>query len=172
MAAQKKAKTKTSKTPAKQPGLERKDRVIQTRVPHDLETTLKDEARRQRLTVSHLIRNVLEDTFQLVDGVVENVDQIVSDSVQLAKTVQRSAQRLTAAASRDEQAAPGEADALKADAEDLSHVYAWNESVLHQSVICSRCGTEIGRGQKGYSGLSDAHNRERAWLCPNCIEAL
>jgi hypothetical protein len=169
MAAQK--KTKTS---AKQPGLERKDRVVQTRVPHDLETTLKDEARRQRLTVSHLIRNVLEDTFELVDGVVENVDQIVSDSVQLAKTVQRSAQRITSAVSRDEQAAHGEeeADALKADAEDLSHVYAWNESVLHQSVICSRCGTEIGRGQKGYSDLSDASNRERAWLCPNCIEAL
>lgn len=172
MAAQKKTKKKTSKTSAKQSGLERKDRVIQTRVPHNLEATLKDEARRQRLTVSHLIRNVLEDTFQLVDGVVENVDQIVSDSVRLAKTVQRSAQRITAAVSRDEEAAPGEADALKADAEDLSHVYAWNESVLHQSVICSRCGTEMGRGQKGYSGLSDARNRERAWLCPSCIEAL
>ena len=45
----------------------RKDRLIQTRVPRDLESTLKREARRRRLTVSHLIRNVLEDAFQLVD---------------------------------------------------------------------------------------------------------
>ncbi len=167
----KKATPKAAKTPAKQPDPERKDRVVQTRVPQDLETTLKDAARRQRLTVSHLIRNVLEDTFELVDGVVENVDQIVSDSVQLAKTVQRSAQRI-AASSRDEQAVPDEADAPKADAKDLSHVYAWNELVLHQSVSCSRCGTEIERGQTGFSGLSDAQHHKRAWLCPDCIEKL
>ena len=71
-----------------------KDRVVQTRVPRDLEATLKEEARRRRLTVSHLIRNVLEDAFDLVDGVVADVDQIVSDSVTLAKTVRDSARRI------------------------------------------------------------------------------
>ena len=45
---------------------ERKDRLIQARVPEKLETTLKDEARRQRTTVSQMIRNILEDSFQLV----------------------------------------------------------------------------------------------------------
>ena len=48
----------------------RKDRLIQTRVPRDLEATLRLEARRRRLTVSHLIRSVLEDAFDLVDDVV------------------------------------------------------------------------------------------------------
>jgi hypothetical protein len=76
----------------------RKDRLIQTRVPQDLESTLKDEARKRRLSVSHLIRNVLEDTFSLVDNVVTEVDRVVTDSVEMVATVKRDAARLAATA--------------------------------------------------------------------------
>ena len=139
----------------------RKDRLIQTRVPEELEVALKEEARRRRLTLSHLIRNALEDTFQLVDGVVADVDQIVSDSVTLAKNVRRNARRL---ASPDR--------AVKAAAPDLSQVYAWSEVVLHQPTSCSQCGQTIARGERGFTGLSDDPGATRAWLCPDCIEAL
>ncbi|HEX7478185.1 MAG TPA: hypothetical protein VF331_10290 [Polyangiales bacterium] len=71
-----------------------KDRLIQTRVPGDLESALKEEARKRRLSVSHLIRNVLEDTFQLVDNVVLDVDNLVQDSVGLARQVRRDAERI------------------------------------------------------------------------------
>ena len=77
---------------------QRKDRLIQTRVPQNLESTLKDEARKRRLSVSHLIRNVLEDTFNLVDNVVNEVDRVVADSVGMAQTLKRDAQRLAATA--------------------------------------------------------------------------
>lgn len=77
---------------------QRKDRLIQTRVPQNLESTLKDEARKRRLSVSHLIRNVLEDTFNLVDNVVTEVDRVVADSVGVAQTLKRDAQRLAATA--------------------------------------------------------------------------
>lgn len=77
---------------------QRKDRLIQTRVPQNLESTLKDEARKRRLSVSHLIRNVLEDTFNLVDNVVSEVDRVVADSVGMAQTLKRDAQRLAATA--------------------------------------------------------------------------
>lgn len=77
---------------------QRKDRLIQTRVPQNLESTLKDEARKRRLSVSHLIRNVLEDTFNLVDNVVTEVDRVVTDSVGMAQTFKRDAQRLAATA--------------------------------------------------------------------------
>jgi hypothetical protein len=77
---------------------QRKDRLIQTRVPQNLESTLKDEARKRRLSVSHLIRNVLEDTFNLVDNVVSEVDRVVADSVGVAQTLKRDAQRLAATA--------------------------------------------------------------------------
>jgi len=143
----------------------RKDRLIQTRVPRDLEATLKDEAQRRRLTVSHLIRNILEDTFELVDGVVADVDQIVSDSVSLARNVRRSAQRFASAGRETAR------DAADSDA-DLSHVYAWNEVVLHRAARCSACGCDIARGERGFTGLSDVPDGPRAWLCQRCIDRL
>ncbi len=143
----------------------RKDRLIQARVPRDLETTLKEEARRRRLTVSHLIRNVLEDTFELVDGVVTNAEEIVNDSVRLAQSVRRSAERMTSVARNDPPPPP-------ADEDDLSDIYAWNEVVLHRPASCSRCEAEIASGERGFTGLSDDASRPRAWLCPRCIEEL
>jgi hypothetical protein len=165
----------------------RKDRLIQTRVPKQLETTLKEEARRRRLTVSHLIRNMLEESFQLVDGFVADVDQIVNDSAKLARNVSRGARRVVEAgrpeevdAERPEESedgGPGEIDTARAEPperaeEDLSHVYAWNEVVLHQPVVCSVCATEIARGASGHAGLSDEPGKARAWLCSECVREL
>jgi hypothetical protein len=65
----------------------RKDKLIQTRVADNLDATLREEAKRRRVSVSSLIRNVLEDTFQLVDDVV-------TEAGKLAKTVKRDAARI------------------------------------------------------------------------------
>ncbi len=75
-----------------------KDRLIQTRVPERLENVLKEEAQKQRLTVSHLIRNMLEDTLKLVDTVVAGAGDIVGDSVDLAENVVRDAGKLASTA--------------------------------------------------------------------------
>ena len=149
----------------------RKDRLIQTRVPRELEATLKEEAKRRRLSLSHLIRNALEDTFQLVDGMVADMDQIVSDSVHLAKNVHRNARRL-AAPGREPAEGETEGDTEEPAEDALSHVYAWNDVVLHRAVSCSSCGAEIGRGQRGFAGLTEQPGRPPAWLCPTCIEGL
>ena len=142
-----------------------KDRVVQTRVPRDLETTLKREARRRRLTVSHLIRNVLEDAFQLVDGVVANVDELVNDSVELVRRVGSDARRVAGAVR--EAARPGEAAPA-----DLAHVWAWNRVVLNRATDCSRCGRGLARGSVAHAGLSDDPTQPRAWLCDDCIDTL
>lgn len=152
---------------------ERKDRLIQTRVPEQLETTLKDEARRRRTTVSQMIRNILEDTFDLVDGVVANVDQIVTDSVELAHRVGRDARKMGQRgqhALRDP-AAPCRAPLPDAE-ERLSHVQAWNEVVLNQPVSCTRCGAELPRGRRACTGLSDHPAKPRAWLCTGAVASL
>lgn len=171
----------------------RKDRLIQTRVPRDLESTLKREARRRRLTVSHLIRNVLEDAFQLVDDVVANVDEIVTDSVELARRVSRDARRVadavreavvepetdadaTATDAPDETpdaAAPAaESDATQDDPSLLASVYAWNRVVANRAATCARCATELTRGSDAFVGLSDEANGPRLWLCAACGESL
>jgi hypothetical protein len=167
--ARRRTQDRTDRT--ERPERPRKDRLIQTRVPRDLEATLKQEAERRRLTVSHLIRNILEDTFHLVDGVVHNVDQIVSDSVELARTVGRGARRLSEP--RAPEPTPGDRDAEPPDGEEaLSHVVGWSEVVLHRAARCSKCGAPLARGDRAFTGLSDAPGARRAWLCTDCIESL
>lgn len=141
----------------------RKDRLIQTRVARHVEETLKREARRRRMSVSQLVRNLVEDAFQLVDGVVADVDQIVADSVSLARSVGATARRF---------ARPRAPARPAAAAADLSQVYAWSEVVLQRPARCAGCGARLARGQRGFTGLSDEAGAPRAWLCPDCIERL
>lgn len=152
---------------------EPKDRLVQTRVPEKLQTTLKDEARRRRTTVSQMIRNILEDTFDLVDGVVANVDQIVSGSVELAQQVGRDARKIGQLGQdvvRD-LAAPCRDARSDAD-ERLSHVQAWNEVVLNRPMPCTKCGAELPRGSRAYTDLSDSGDDPRSWLCARAVELL
>ena len=168
----------------------RKDRLIQTRVPSVLETTLKEEARKQRLSVSHLIRNILEDTFHLVDNVVVEVDNIVNDSVGLANQLKRDARKLaanarhlrgTGAESADgEPATPvettespaEEAPAEAPQGEDLGHIYAWNPVVLNRAERCSKCQTPLEKGTQAFIGMSDDATKPRAWMCGDCSDQL
>jgi hypothetical protein len=163
-----------------------KDRLVQTRVPRDLESTLKREARRRRLTVSHLIRNILEDAFRLVDDVVANVDEIVNDSVDLARRAaraireevepEREEMRRHAEDRGDDEEPEPEAEeprrAKREEVDPLGHVYAWNRVVLNRAASCARCGRSIPRGEEGFAGLSDHPFRARAWLCASCAGSL
>ena len=177
---------------------DRKDRLIQTRVAEELERRLKDEAAKRRLTVSHLIRNTLEDAFDLVENVTSDVGQLVTGSVELAAAVSRDARRLASIvrglpvendATNDVAPSPqdpegsssspgnsaisrtaGPANMTEADA--LDHVYGWNRVVANRGATCARCGADIARGDDTMVGLSDDPTKPRAWLCPECADKL
>lgn len=51
----------------------RKDRLVQTRVDRRLHNVLQEEARRRRMSVSNLVRGILEDAFGLADPDVGSV---------------------------------------------------------------------------------------------------
>ena len=68
------------------PGVsERKDRLIQTRVPESLESALKEEATRRRLPVSQLVRNILEDTLTIVDATSADGEALLNQARALLK---------------------------------------------------------------------------------------
>jgi hypothetical protein len=140
----------------KLPGGERKDKLIQTRVAGDLGNTLREEAKRRRLSVSQLIRNVLEDTFTLVDDVV-------NETAKLAKTVRRDALRI-----RDS------AQGLTRSASEspLAEVEVWHSVVLSSATRCSRCRTSLGRGEPAVLGMSSDPAARPLWLCLNCHQSL
>lgn len=131
---------------------ERKDRLIQTRVDEDLDEVLRDAAKRERVTVSQLIRNVLEDTFTLVDNVV-------ADAASLGATVKRDARRIA-------QAARG------VPRDSLERVDAWQEVVLGRDQTCVQCRTVIERGKKALMGITDDPATPRLWLCQACGKKL
>jgi hypothetical protein len=160
----------------------RKDRLIQTRVAEDLEQALKEEAARRRLTVSHLIRNTLEDAFDLVEDVTADVEQLVSGSVELAAAVGRDARRIASIVRGDEGAPPAspidpdiqsvpspETPAVEVD--PLEHVYGWNRIIANRAASCARCSASIDRGDDALVGLSDAPG-PRVWLCQECGDQL
>mgnify|MGYP001821417006 CR=1 FL=1 len=53
-----------------------KDRVLQARIPEELDEELRDRAEQLGLSVSSIVRNVLSHTFDLVEGVVTDSAQI------------------------------------------------------------------------------------------------
>jgi len=147
MSTTKKARNKRGRKAL--PGGERKDRLIQTRVADELDATLREEAKKRRLTVSQLIRNVLEDTFELVDDVV-------AETAKLAQTVRRDALRI-----RDSAQGLARSSALE-------KVESWHSMLLTASTRCARCKEQIGRGQPAMMGISSDPSVRPVWLCMSC----
>jgi hypothetical protein len=154
-----------------------KDRLIQTRVPERLESVLKEEAQKQRLTVSHLIRNMLEDTLKLVDTVVAGAGGIVEESVDLAENVVRDAGKLASTAraavrSRKDIPGPPVPRDRAARLAALDHVLAWNQVVVNRPAHCDGCDRELPRGAAANLGVSQDPTKPPSWLCMDCVQSL
>jgi hypothetical protein len=170
---------------------ELKDRLIQTRVPQGLESTLKEEAEKRRLSVSHLIRNVLEDAFHLVGDVVSSAGRIAEDSVELAgqvaeeanriaKTVREAADEVRAPAGAAKTEAKPQADGADADRSNLraratahrravpEDVLGWQALVIHRPSNCFSCGRDLERGDAAHLAFTSAP-QPPLWLCPDCF---
>lgn len=132
------------------PEAERKDRLVQTRVPEGLDETLREAARKSRVSVSQLIRNVLESTFDLVDNVVTHTTGLTAD-------VKRDARRIADSAT---------------GRKTLAKVYAWQDVVINRDTSCSNCKRHLAKGQRGMIGLQDDATAAKLWLCPTCAGAL
>jgi hypothetical protein len=141
------------------PDKERKDQLVQTRVPGELSQTLRDAAKKNRVTVSQLIRNVLEDTFDLVDNVV-------ADAVSLGHGVKRDALRIAETAKR------GSKRPATTPAGNLGGVDAWQEVLLNRDVQCARCGVIVTRGSRAAFGIGGDAALPKVWLCASCAQKL
>lgn len=127
---------------------EPKARVLHTRVPESLEEAIKTKARRLRIPVSNLVRNALEQTFQLVEDVV-------GDGLEIAEAARRGAERVREAAARPK-----------------TEIYGWQELILNRDERCRDCGAELNRGEKAYRGLSDAPEAAPMFLCSRCLKRI
>lgn len=119
---------------------ERKERVIHTRVPESLDDEIKAKARRLGVSVSNLVRNVLEHT-------VELVEDIVTDGAEIARSAGPRPRRERAAEPA---------------------VLGWQRAVLELNAVCDRCNDILPRGREAAIGIT-AGGPPR-FRCIRCLE--
>ena len=125
----------------------RQERWLHARISEDLEGALKREARRQRLPVSLLVRNVLEGALDLVEDIVETGLDVARRSQDLAHGAARTRSRA---------------------GED---VYGWQALILNRAASCARCDAVLEAGETAHRGLSDRAGPP-VFLCDGCVRRL
>lgn len=142
--------TVTRKPPPPEPepaDPEKKERVLHTRVPERLENELRERAADLGISVSNLVRNVLDHAFGLVGDVVAD-----SHAVARAARGGRGAAR---------------APVAPAGPVALADVLGWQPIVLGKNAVCARCNELLPRGKDAAIGVGT-----QLVVCPACLEEL
>lgn len=125
--------------------VEKKERVIHTRVPESLETQLREKAQDLGISVSNLVRNVLGHAFGLVGDVV-------ADSHAIAR----------AARGDKKPAQPAPVPTISID-----DVLGWQPIVLGKNAVCAKCNAILPRGRDAAVGVGT-----QLVVCLSCLEEL
>jgi hypothetical protein len=124
-------------------GRGRKERVIHTRVPESLDDEIKRRAGSLGLSVSNLVRNILENTFGLVED-------IVADGAEIARSARGETLR--------ESASPR-----------ASRVLGWTVAVLNVNAICDGCNAMLPKGTRAGIGVVQGSGAA-PFRCQDCLE--
>jgi hypothetical protein len=132
-----------------------KDRVLQARIPQKLDDELRGQAEELGLSVSTVVRNVLLNTFDLVEGVV-------SDSARIARAIQgRDGSDPSATESKTASRAAPPTEVV---------TIGWQEATLNLNGICDTCNTILPKGDKAAVGVPVLS--KPALLCLSCLADL
>ncbi|MFN8642663.1 MAG: hypothetical protein U0802_13800 [Candidatus Binatia bacterium] len=123
----------------------RKERVIHTRVPESLDDEIKRRATDLGLSVSNLVRNVLQHTFGLVED-------IVHDSAEIARSASG------ARAARRPHAAAGA-------------VLGWHLALLNVNAVCDACNALLPKGTRAGVGIVNGGGTIPI-RCQPCLEEI
>lgn len=140
----------------------KKERVIHARVSESLDRELKDRASQLGVSVSKLVRNVLQNTFGLVDG-------IIADSAHVA----RAASRLR----RPEDAPEPPLSAATAPSPSppiTPKIIGFQELVLNLNALCSQCNDILPRGTRAAVAVLDppVPHATRTVICTPCLQEI
>lgn len=136
------------------PGNEKKERVIHTRVPESLDDEIKREATHLGLSVSNLVRNILQHTFGLVED-------LVHDGAEIARSA-----RGAKAAFKGGGRAPRSAAAA---AHQPATVVGWHLAVLNVNAVCDACNAPLSKGSRAGIGILDGPG-PIPFRCRSCVK--
>jgi hypothetical protein len=140
---------------------ERQERVLHARISESLERELKDRARLLGMSVSNIVRNVLASSFGLVE-------EIVSDSADIARAVAGEHATPRAGTSRRERAPVGEAMREPAVVpREPAVVLGWQDVRLALNAVCADCNAILPRGVAAAIAVYGRPGPQTI-LCPTC----
>ncbi len=144
---------------------EKKDKVLHTRISPSLDREIKRKARGLGMSVSTVVRNVLLNTFDLVED-------IVSDSTHLALTIAGEDEEKPPSASTARRAAERSAGGTVGDAAIAAgEILGWQELVLNLNAVCDHCNEILAKGSRAATALRDAPG-PRTIICDSCLAAV
>lgn len=132
---------------------ERNGRVLHTRVPESLDRHIKKRARGLGLSVSTVVRNVLLNTFGLVED-------IVTDGTNIALAMAGEDAAPAGSTRRIRERTAG--DATPVD------VVAWQEAVLNVNAVCAQCNAVLRKGTRAAVGVQERPG-PRTIICRRCL---
>ncbi len=124
-----------------------KDRVLQARIPENLDEELRERAEQLGLSVSTIVRNVLLHTVDLVEGVV-------SDSAQVARAF-------------DGRRPRSEGPTRTAEQDHDETVLGWQEATLNLNGVCDNCNAILVKGERAAIGIPV--QARPILLCSQCL---
>lgn len=132
-------------------GRRRKEKVLHARISDTLDEEIRDRAERLGISVSNLVRNVLENTLGVVDD-------IVADTSRVARSVQDAVR--AEGRPRPERAAPAA----------VAVTLGWQEFSLSLNAVCAACNAILPKGSRAAASVSDRVGAPREVRCLACAE--
>lgn len=120
----------------------RKDRILNARIPAELDRELREQARRLDMPVSQLVRDVLSRTVDLLGNLTGNVEALVTNLAEDVDGLRRAGDPAT-----DGAAATNGAGDL------LDDVVGWQPIEAHRATTCAIDGHTIAAGERAWLGV-------------------
>jgi hypothetical protein len=134
---------------------DKKEKVLHTRISQDLEKKIQKEAGSLGVSVSNLVRNILSNTFSLVEN-------IVADSADITRSARKGSAR--PATDHEPAATP--------DIHPASYrVLGWQEAVLNLNAICVQCNKILEKGSRAAIAVVEG-NGPRSAICLTCLKEM
>ncbi|MFT6395774.1 MAG: hypothetical protein ACJAYU_000516 [Bradymonadia bacterium] len=136
----------------------RKDRVLNTRIPEDLDREIREHAERLDVSVSQFVREVLEKTVNLVGNLSGNAERLVNDIVDDVvefRTV-----------------GDPEAAARAARAKEIGKaVIGWQKITVNRNSRCALSNADLRPGDEAHLGIR-SDGRPSVMISPESLDQL
>lgn len=159
--------------------LNRKERVLHTRVPEVLERELKQLSESLRIPMSNVIRAALEDALQITEAAGSNAQRRVEELTERLPWIQRvyrqrvgesepaAGETPKAAENETKRESRRERKAHATRARMLKHLIGFQPLILAKPGECSACQAEIEAGQKAWLGVPEKRG-SNVIFCASC----